>query len=361
MKIGILTFHKARNYGAILQTYALQKKLRQFNSDTEIIDYNCPYFQDSYKIISFKNITVKSIVKQFLLYKSKKQKYSKFDKFIKNNIRLSKVKNIKKKDIEKYTKEYDKIIVGSDQVWNMSCTNGDLTYFLDFVTDNKRKNSYAASFGKRNITDKEKKVASKYLSSFNAISVREKDGQEILDDLNIKNASVVVDPTLLIEKKEWDKICAERMVNTGYILEYKLYNSEKIKKIAKKLAKEKKLKIIVLQSDLKKEIEGSKVIRNAGIKEFISLIKYADYVITNSFHGTIFSLIYHKEFYISLIKGENAPNSRLENLLKEYNLTNRILDYNENNFNQEIDYEEVDKKIVKNRDKSLDFLKKVIK
>lgn len=361
MKIGILTFHKAMNYGAILQTYALQKKIRQFNSDTEIIDYNCPYFKDSYKIISIKNSTVKSIVKQFLLYNSKKQKYSKFNKFIKSNIRLSKVKNIEKSNIAKYTKEYDRIIVGSDQVWNMSCTNRDLTYFLDFVTDNKRKCSYAASFGKKDINDKEKQVVEKYLSSFNTISVREKDGQKILNELNIKNASVVVDPTLLIEKNEWDKISAKRMFNTGYILVYLLYSSDEIKKFAKKLAKEKNLKIIVLQSDLKKEINGSKIIRNAGIEEFISLIKYADYVITNSFHGTIFSLIYHKEFYISLIKGENAPNSRLENLLKEYNLTNRILDYNENNFNQEIDYEEVDKKIVKNRDKSLDFLKKVIK
>lgn len=361
MKIGILTFHKARNYGAILQTYALQKKLRQITLDTEIIDYTCPYFRDSYKIISFKNFTVKSIVKQFLLYKSKKQKYSKFNKFIKSNIRLSKVKNIEKCNIAKYTKEYDRIIVGSDQVWNMSCTNGDLTYFLDFVTDNKRKCSYAASFGKKDINDIDKQVVKKYLSSFNTISVREKDGQKILNELNIKNASVAVDPTLLIEKNEWDKISAKRMFNTGYILVYLLYSSDEIKKFAKKLAKEKNLKIIVLQSDLKKEINGSKIIRNAGIEEFISLIKYADYVITNSFHGTIFSLIFHKSFYISLIKGQNAPNSRLENLLKEYNLTNRILDYNDTNFDQEIDYEEVDKEIVKNRDKSLNFLKRVIK
>lgn len=357
MKIGILTFHKAKNYGAILQAYALHTALKKNNIDSEIIDYDCDYFRESYKILSLKNRSIKNIIKQLLLFNYKRQKYKKMENFIKKNMKLSANKNILKSTMKKVSNNYEKIIVGSDQVWNLNCTNGDLTYFLDFEKSKEKKYSYAASFGKSSVTKNEKKIYKKYLSDFNKISVREKDGKKILDEILNEKVKVVSDPTLLLNRNEWDNICSERLIEKNYILVYTLYSSPEIREFAQKKAKEENLDIVVIQSDLKREIKKSKVIRNAGIEEFISLIKHANYVITNSFHGTIFSLLYNKEFYISLIKGDNAPNSRIENLLKEYKVEQRIIDYNEyEKDKKKIEYENVNKKIQENKKESLDYL-----
>lgn len=339
MKIGILTYHKANNLGAVLQAYALQTKLSELNNgNVEIIDYD--------NIIFKERINIRGI-KSFLKSIYYKQKNNAFCKFRKQNFLLSEYYD--NNTINKCNKKYDCIICGSDQVWNLDCSNNDYNYFLKFVDNKLLRFSYAASLGTYNFKDDEIKVIENELKKFKKISIREKDSLSQFENMSLNNdISVICDPVFLLNKEEWRKLYNKRIINKKYILVYLIQDDVNVMNAAKKYAKENKCCII----SNKKNFE---FILNNSPEKFISWIDNAEAVFTNSFHGTAFSLIFNKKLGADIEMTTGKTNNRINELLKATNNEKCII--NENN----IFFKTDDKKIDGMKNEGIEFLRDVVK
>lgn len=356
MKIGIITFHRAINYGAVLQAYALKRKIEELGAAASVIDYINPKDEKGYKLIQTSNL--KSFVSSLLKYVFRKKKDIKFINF--RNKYLDLTSEIKTKEtLQSLNNQFDIFITGSDQVWNYNITGGDMSYLLDFANIGKR-NSYAASFGVVNIEEKYKKRYSDLLNSFTNIAVRENAGAKIIREICHKKVPVVLDPTLLLDEVEWEKI-AKPYKEDKYILIYLLEPSKEIYKMAEKLAEGFNLKIIVISVDFRSYKFSKKYncVLTAGPEEFLGLFMNAEYVLTNSFHGTVFSIIFNKKLIVDYLK-DKGRNTRLENILHLFNLENRVLkNDNYSMLCKDINYENVNVILNNERKKSINYLKKV--
>ena len=320
-KIGIITFHNAINYGAVLQAYAQQRFLNINGLNAEIIDYQCDEFKDNYKIFKMYDKTVTSFIKAFLKIPLIYKKNRKFYLFLKKYVKLS-LESYTKEDILEANKKYKFFIVGSDQVWNLKLTHRDKNYLLEFVDDNKKKVSYAASIGNIDANLNFENVLKNNLKNYASISVRENDAKTYLENILEKEVSVVLDPVFLLDMVEWNKIAFSQL-KEEYIFVYCLHEVEVYEK-AKILSEKTGLKIICIQNSMKKPI-NAKYIFNAGPQEFVGYIKNAKYVVTDSFHGVAFGIIYHKNIKVVLKKKLLGLNSRIITLLSEFNLMETII------------------------------------
>ncbi len=356
MKIGILTFQKAINYGAVLQLYALQKIVRKLGVDTEVINYISPKLKNDYKIIR-RNDGLKNLLASIFCAKAFYERKRRFKVFEKKYFNLTD-ELYSKGDLSRICNEYDYLITGSDQVWNYTITNTDSTYMLDFVEDSNKKISYAASFGVAQIPDKLKVWYKNLLQDFKAISVREKQGQAIIKSLCNKEVSVVLDPTFLLTKKDWTKLNISDTKNKKYILVYCLRRSNLLNEFAEKLKAKTGFEIIVLNPRIRNIYDKSSAY-SSGPKEFIGLFMNAEYVLTNSFHGTAFSINFNKKFLVDLdINSAISTNSRLLNILSLLGLEDRIIDNIDiEKMYQDIDYSKVNTILDEERRKSINYLK----
>lgn len=307
-KIAVVTFHRAHNFGSVLQTYALQEYIKQignkFGTDIEykVIDFYTETQEDMYNVYksgrSIRNI-IKNIIASFYV-KELKEKHNKFEEFIMKNIHMTK-RFITENDLKKDIPDADYYISGSDQIWNVRAKDFSDIYFLDFV-NRGRKISYAASFGPLKIDwnqyDKEKYAH--LLNEYASVSVREDGSQENIGYLTHQECCVNVDPTLLLNCEQWRKIQSDANYNEGqYILLYCLEPSKEQLKMAKAISKKLKLPILVLRYNNKNDMFNSFVKRyDSGPTDFLAYIDHAALVLSSSFHGTAFSLIYHKPFYV---------------------------------------------------------------
>lgn len=324
MRIGILTFHAAHNYGAVLQCYALQEFLRSKGYEVEVIDYRLSaivsgyHWYKSYRFIS-KNPykLLKKTAYELRFIRKRKQRYDAFESFIKKKMRLAPVEKI-------FSNPYDFIIIGSDQVWNYNLTNGfDPYYWGDFPHPPQTKIiSYAASMHDNWPQSYDKTIIDK-LNKFDSISVRETTLAEKLS-LLLPNKEIhsVIDPTLLITKEQWDKISKRPSINYPYLFLYQVERSSKAEQIAQQIAREKNLRIVYL-SALVDNINNKETIASSP-EEFIGLFKYADFIICSSFHGTIFSLQFEKPFYS--IKMGFGKDNRVGNLLSSLDKGDLFID-----------------------------------
>lgn len=351
MKVGILTLHNANNYGAVLQAYALQTYLLNSGIDVEIIDFTP-------NINSNKNIAKRSYIRKLITYVSQpkayfdmKNKRKKFCEFRKSNFKLSGMTYYGDNHISKKPPLYDVYIVGSDQVWNMDITNGTESFFLDFVKDG-RKLSYAASIGKDFLTENEKNCIEKYLGSFNAVSVREKTLVEILKENFSIDAMCVLDPVFLLDKSSWLSIETKIHLPQRYILCYMMEYSEDLVEHTRSVARQLKCLPIFISS-VKREFTGIKL-RDLGPREFLYVMSNAQYVCTNSFHGTAFSIIFEKNF--TVVK-HSRLNTRISSLLDRLGLNGRFLD-SPNFANGDIDYIDIKSKLESIIEESKIFLRK---
>ncbi|MEG1619754.1 MAG: polysaccharide pyruvyl transferase family protein [Malacoplasma sp.] len=352
MKVGTITFHQAINYGAILQTYALQKTLEKSGINNEIINYE--FTRSGTKINGFKGQLIKLIYNR-----SNQKRQKKFIEFSENYLKLSKIKLINESEKNKLNEEYDYFITGSDQVWNCNLTNFDKNFFLSFVTDDYKKIAYAASFGFDEIPKKNISEYRTLLSTFQSISVREKQGEKIIKELINRDVPCVLDPTLLIDEKEWTQI-AKLPKESNYILIYLMAKSKTILKFAERLSKRTGCKIIWINAS-KTELIKAKKIYSVGPEEFLGLFKNAKYVITSSFHGTAFAINFNKQFFTELLPFSAQVNSRLINILDLFDLKNRLIINGENNnIETVIDYESVNRKIESEKKISQNYLKKAL-
>ena len=360
MKIGILTYHRADNYGAILQAYALQKTISMMGHECKLVDYRCKGIEDQYRCLKLRfNKSMFKVVKYNINQLIHKKKHIQFEQFRNSHLVISNPYTLG--TIKDANKEYDLFIVGSDQVWNMECNRGDHTYFLDFVNDSKKKNSYAASFGKSKIPDNMIDVYHNLLSGYNFMSVREQSGQMLVKKIIRRECELVLDPVFLLSKEQWSEMI--RPIQEKYILLYQVYNSASLFGFAKKLSEEKKCRIISISQGLKAAFfhaKGTTRKSNVGPVEFLSLIRNAEYVVTNSFHGTAFSIIFNKLFFTEPVIGKYDVNSRFENLFNMFDIYNRSIVNEENDYTDEsIDYQTINKLLNDKRTQSFCYLRRV--
>jgi len=364
------------NYGSLLQTYALQTFLNSYNMGNEIILYRDKGFfrriirftNLSYLVAKFKVIFRNCFVKLFYL-KIKKNidtRSTKFEEFKNTNLYFSKPV-IGRNRLYQYIKGYRATVLGSDQVLHPA--NLLMDYFtLNFVPKDIKKIAYAPSFGVSDIPFYQLKRTKSYLNRFDYLSVREVSGQKIIKKLINKDVAVVCDPTLLIEKKIWDKLKgSNRIIPDQYIFCYYLGDNRLHRDFANRLKKTTGLKIVALQhldEFVKKDLVfGDLKPFDIGPAEFVNLLSNAEYVLTDSFHATIFSLIYNKIFftfnrYIT-IKETRSTNSRISSLLGQLNLLDRKLIGNENIsdcLQKTINYIIVETKIKKIKELSAKYL-----
>ena len=234
MKIGILTFHRSYNNGAILQAYALTHKLKELGADAQILDFRNKEIEAPTRlIIKGEKLNLKTPVKVIFRY----LRHRKIDKFISKNIVFSKPLKTQE-DFKLIEKEYDCFITGSDQVWNNSHIKGNACFFLDFTDDNRKKYSYAASIsGDVKRAEETVNLYSKYLEKYQVISLRENNVEEYFRSLYGDKVRCDIDPVLLLNKEQWTKLASKRLHKNKYIFMYLVPQSEHIRKFAENLAK----------------------------------------------------------------------------------------------------------------------------
>lgn len=357
-RICTITHHTVPNYGAVLQTYALQKAIFNLGFNNEVLNYESDRVNRKYITKINKIKSGKQLIK-YIVFPKEKLRAKKIRKFVDKYVKVSDIK-YKRENLKDANNKYDLFITGSDQVWNLNIHEGDTSYMLDFVTDLKKKGSYAASFGYINVPDIYIDITKKNLQSFKFYNVREVQGKEILKNLIGKESNLVLDPTLLLKSDDYEKIMGEINIKKPYILVYNLTQSLTMIKFAKELAYSTGYKIVCINTS-HKNVKGCININDASPEEFLTYIRNAEYVVTSSFHGIIFSLIFNKQFFYELNSKKNNNNSRLVNLGKLFDIENREIKRNKRlNEYIDINYSKINNIIIKEQKKSLNILKNMI-
>lgn len=383
-KTALVSCYFKNNYGSLLQAYATQKILDDMGIENETIniDENIDFKKGKrkYYLSQITNFTfIKSkfgMIKLKIDKKLNKQlgknisiRDNKFKEF-RVNYRLTSPINTYA-DLTKTCENYENVVVGSDQLWLPVNVVADY-YTLNWVPANVNKVSFSTSFGVSTVPEKYKELYKKFLSRINHLSTREDAGKKIIKELADKDAEVVCDPTLLFNKEEWMVIQKQEPIIDGkYILCYFLGNSIEYRKFAERLKAKTGCKIVSL-NHCDEYVKYSDVFADetpydVGPSEFLNLIRNAEYICTDSFHGTVFSLINNKNFYVFRRynkKSKVSTNSRLDSLLGRVGLNERLLDGNEEIekvLDMKIDYENVNNKLEEFRNTSKEFLKSALK
>lgn len=322
MNIGILTFHRAHNYGAVLQCYALQEYLKGLGHKVFVVDYQQSSLLKCYKPFDIRRFLsknpikcIRKMVQEINLIDVRLKRFRNFNTFITNRLNIASLDSLK-------DRFYDIIIIGSDQVWNTKLTHGfDPYYWGNWGDTHTKIVSYAASVEEFWDTKYDSKVTT-LLNRFNFISVREEDAATKLKQmLPNKTIETVVDPTLLVEKCVWERIAIKPSIKENYLLLYQVRNSQHAELIAEKIASEMGVKIVRLSAKI--DAANSKECLSTSPEEFVGWFKYASFVVCTSFHGSIFSLIFNKPFYS--IKLNDGRDSRVKSLLKQVNQPHRLI------------------------------------
>lgn len=353
--IGIITFHCSYNYGSVLQAYALQQYLIKQGYNVKIIDYRSKNY-DMYHLLKLWMLKypAKLWSENRHLNRLIKRKYN-FLHFINENMRLTEKKYLYSDDLTELNDEFDVFIAGSDQIWNPVCTGGvDPNFFLAFVNDKiNKKIAYAPSLAHTSFDDRVLEEMCGYIEKFDGISVREESGKEILKNNIKKNIVVTLDPTMLLEECDYKEIEVQPTFSKSYIFVYMLEKDDQsLIEYVYKISREKNLDIVYIHLN---NIFSGKYTHNVyGCKvgEFLWYIKNAYYVVSNSFHATVFSIIYQKKF--CTFKTEKSY-SRMVGLLNSLGLENRIY-WEEFLIENSINYKEVRNKWNVLKNPSADFL-----
>lgn len=340
MRCGILTFHNSRNYGAVLQAYALYCTLADSGYDAEIIDYDCDNIKKKLRLWVPNNNLIKSV----LQYAFRWHKKMVFDQFKHKYLKKSEYIDNPEMIIDKI-QQYDAVIVGSDQVWSEQITGSDMTYYLPGIS--VKKISYAASAGDQiGISD----CGINYIKNFDAVSVREGSLKNYLLEFDI-SATVCCDPTILSGVECFNDIASHRLKKRGYVFVFMIWDSPALMNNAKRFAKSKGLAVVSSKGSFE-------FFLHCKPEDFLSWIKNADYVFTNSFHGTVLSLLFHRKFISSISRKDNKINTRVYELLNSLNCVDNILKVESAQIYNipEPNYEVVDFEMEKLRKSSLVFL-----
>lgn len=324
MKIGILTFHNAYNYGAVLQAYATQELMKSMGHEVELIDYHNAnidwhYEKRKFHLRSFLRSTYKfPLYLLAIIFFWKRRKA--YQEFADRHLKFSVKRYYKGDDIS--IEGYDVVLIGSDQLWNKNLTGGlDNMYWGQFkASPVTRKVAWSVCMNNVNLTESETEQIKNYLNNFTAISVREDTLQAFISKLTDKKVWHTLDPTLLLPSHEWEQICYP-IKEKNYIAVYAVRKETETVAFAREIAKRRNKKLVIIRSyaNWYFSIENKEC---CGPDAFLSYIKNADYVVTSSFHGTVFSLLFQRQFVCPRLDG----NLRIEDLLCTVGLSNRLVD-----------------------------------
>ncbi len=375
-KIGLAVCYDTLNFGSQLQVLATIRKIEELNYATEIIRYKkkiTPFFvlQTLPRLFNISFIQSKlarkkrkkEIQKYPMIASDISKRNKRFNEFVdKYFTNLSKPYPGWETLVKKASQKYDAFLCGSDQLW-LPKNLGSHFYTLEFAPDNKPKIAYATSFGVSKIPNYQRRITTKYLNRFQALSTREISGQKIIEELTEKKAPVVCDPTLLFDAENWNNIIPVRkIIEEPYVFCYFLGTNTDHRKAATEFKNSTGLSLVTcpfldnfVLSDRK---FGDIQLFDIDAADFINLIRHAEYILTDSFHGSVFSILYHKKFLIfdRFKEGANSRNSRIESLctflgLEERRFADTVVPVVNN-----INYNSVDSKIKKLRNQSIEFL-----
>lgn len=378
MKVGILTILNVNNYGAELQCCALYRKLQQLGYDAEVINYLFGIhpehvFDGEKRTVP---IPLKQLIKVKLLpvvqnmfcmfhQKNKRLRNKRFDEFHAKYNHLTSTVYPSVKSLYEAKFNYDVLCIGSDQVWNYMKGYSLEPFFACFDKNNTKKITYASSIGLSSLSVEAEQVFKKELANFASISVREQQASEILEKLLNRKIDVVLDPTLILNKQEWIEVAKYDMCpKEKYLLVYivTIKPCDYVLTLARHIAKQRNLKILRICRDAYPEHSGSDVeeILTAGPSDFVGLFSKAEFVVTNSFHGTVFSINFSKPFY-SVIKSHHSTNSRLTSILKKLGLEDRIVPVGSQlPVIIDIDFSNPSAKLEAERKLSIEYIKKAL-
>lgn len=325
MKIGILTFHSADNYGAVLQAYGLQEYLVGLGHEVYLIDYKPKYLTAPYRIFVKSHakgnllVRIKYLCRSILVIPIRLRRNRLFNSFRKKYLKICKL------DLNNPVNDVDAFIFGSDQIWDPIITCGlDTIYMGDFpAADSKKKIAYAASV--RSVSDLEEKkgLFRQHLSKFCAIGVRERTIQKFLDKIvTDEQCNFTIDPVLLAGRTVFDKL-AKQKCKGQYLFLFQLGYNVIVANIASRIALEKGLEIISMSSSSESIIKNKKIISSASPEQFLSYVKDAMYVVTTSYHCIVFSLLFQKDFTAVCL--DEKGGERIANLLQELGLSSRLV------------------------------------
>lgn len=380
-KLGICICYQHRNYGSQLQSYATTVELKKRGIDFEIIRYK-KKITPALLVKSLPRLVNPVFISDRVLVRYQKKLK------LKMHPQLEKDNNLRNSCLAKFSKErftnlspvyygydqlckesakYDAVMVGSDQLWAPGGITSNF-YNLMFADDNTTKISYAASFGVSQIEEKMHPIYKKFLDRMDYISVRENTGKSLVEELSSKSAEVVVDPVILLDADEWlQEIPNERKYDEPYIFAYFLGKSAEYRNAVTEFAKKKGLKIVTSHHmDSYNKVDenfGDYAPFDVGPAEFVNLIRNAEYVFTDSFHGSVFSMLYQKPFLVFTRYAENSissKNSRIDSFCENYGLSDRRYSGNIDAVDNETDYVAVLKKVDEHRQKSKAFLDKAL-
>jgi len=373
MKIGLVTFQRAHNYGAQFQAFALQTFLHDRGHDVEFVDYWPEYRKGMYDLVDLSALgsdmkphrkllsAAKSLVKLGLTYPWKKQRSDRFEGFMSDQLNIP--YNARVSCGEDIPSNYDAYIFGSDQIWRYNKFNTysgyDSTYWGRYPERTRgRKITYAASMGVTPTGTKSNEFIARHLPNFDSISVRERSLKQLIAPLTSKLIHQVLDPAFLLDQNEWRSIAAPDIeVPENFVLLYNLNKSDVARQMADGIAARTGCEVIEVNSEVAPFKLSKRYFNTAGPAEFLALFDKASYVVCTSFHGVVFSLIYRKEFQ-ALGLGANA--ARVTDLLGELGISSRYAAAGEENLEpdltQRIDYDQVHVALDELRGQSVNFL-----
>ena len=375
MKIAMITFSCAFNYGAVLQTYGLYSYLKNRGHEIYVIDYIPDRYNldaENYADMAIKRTRLwkyipfsKTVWKKTRLAQMK-QNRANFRQFLEKNIELTH-KYFSFEELSKDVPDADLYITGSDRVWNPDFVwEGliDKPYYFAFLSDEAKKISYASSFGKSKLTDSELEIAKKYLSKYNYLSVREKTGVDVIKAMGL-DAVEVADPTVLAGREVFSELAKKNSwMDMPYMVLFQITFHQELYEACKSIANKNGLKLILLIPDVFQasnlDYEGKIVLPS--VEEWIGYLENAAYVVTDSFHATVFSIMFERPFSSYAMAGYNG---RIYNILNKLDLDKRILlkadiSQLEADFEIEIDFNIVKEKFYIWKKESGDWLNKVV-
>ena len=332
-KVYTQTWYRGNNYGSVLQAYALPEVIRSLGYECEVLAY-APTKLEQWRLkILYHGVraTIEYKINERAMKHAKNGDHEVidnlqvFDEFRKNYMHIT-APCSDAASIYRICSEKAIFICGSDQIWNPY--NFNPAYFLNFVKDSKRKIAYAPSFGVEVLPNYSKKVIAKEVSTFVAVSVREKRGAELIKDLTGKEVKVAVDPTLLLSMDNWSSLLAERKVEKPYLFCYFLSRNDAYFKAAKEIAEMYNLELKVLPMVAADFAKEETIKEPIGPREWLGLVKNASFVLTDSFHCTLFAIRFHRQFYVlqRFADGDKrGQNSRIKMLLNMTELNDRLL------------------------------------
>lgn len=366
-KIALVSYHFYYNYGTCLQAYALYHYLAQKGHDCEYINFGQCRCEGGVGSRSSMLSRVKSILRalKYICYsKQVKSNKRQFDLFRKKNVRET--REFTFNELSQIENNYDLFILGSDQTLNPDCIGLDFykKLLLDFVNDSQKKVSFASSLGKAKLSTLQTESLKQLLSSYQHLAVRESQSAAMLSKLLGSEVQCVLDPTFLLNKKEWLALSNPNYKTKfkNYVFCYLLGSKESIVSFAKKIASEKKLKLILYTNQQKFYHIADSLLEECGPFEFVKTISSAKYVVTDSFHGSVLSVNCNVNFYAftKLVGNESSgDNARILDFLRLIGLENRLQDSSPVIL-PDIDYAKINERIVILKEKTEMFLNQVV-